>query len=214
MSCLSKRGKQQEITYEDVYGNILDELKSMDLPALTLDSRWLELFYNKKTKEMEKLEKEVNKALKEQGKINDEKRELTQLKQTLLQKIVDNMEADVNSRGAKKVAKSKELVEDINNKLIMVEDRQLSLPDKMRDSNARLMMETLRVLCERTVKNKKEIDELTQYIDATHQELKTKIAMRADMLEENENIYKYLNKCVDRDIVRKYEYMLDEFGEK
>lgn len=189
------------ISYEDVY----NELAAMNIPVLTLDKGWHELFPYGKTKELEALEKKLNNAMKNQGRVNFEKKELKQLKQTLINQIVDNMDAGENSRASKKLEKSKELIEEINDKLILLEDSQLGIPTEIKDANVELLMEGMRELCEKTIDNGEEIDQLEALIEEARLELKKKILLRETKIEENEKINKFLNKTVGKGVVKRYE---------
>lgn len=203
---MSRKAKTQySIEYEQIYS----EIRSKRLPLLTIDNGWHNLFSEGKTKEIERLEKELNDALKGQGKINDERQGLLELKHTLLQQIVENMNAD-DERTAKKMAKSRDLIEEINDKLVLIEDRELDLPSTIRDANANLLMATMDRFCRKALANEREIEELEAIIDRARIEIKKKILQKEEKAEENEIIYKYLDKTVGRGIVDKYERYLKE----
>lgn len=200
------RRADDDIDYDAIY----NELMLMNIPLLTLDKGWHDLFFEGKSKEIEKLERELNNALKSQGRINSEREELNRLKQTLMKQIVDNMDAGDNSKASRKVEKSRDLIEEINDKLILIEDKQLSTPDNIREANTKLLMEGMDELCRRTGKNEEEIDELEGLIENARIELKKKILLRQQKIEENEMINKYLNRTVGRKMVRRYEEYLRE----
>ena len=67
-----------------------------------------------KTKEINRLEEKVNDILKNQGSINSKKSELVKLKKQLMKGIVNNMENSGDKRVQMKMAKSRELINDIN----------------------------------------------------------------------------------------------------
>lgn len=193
-----------EINYETLY----DELRMINMPILTLDKGWHDLFWEGKSKEIQRLEKELTNALKGQGKVKSDREELNTLKKTLMKQIVDNMDAGENSKASKKVEKSKQLIEEINDKLILLEDRQLDLPEEIQDANARLMMAGMKEVLTSAMENNDDIDELESEIEEMKTELKKKILLRRQKIEENEIIYKYLNRTVGRGLVVKYEEYL------
>lgn len=201
---MSKKYKSEEDTREQFFNAV----KKSNIPLLTLDKGWHDLFYEGKPKEIERLEKELNDAIKSQGKINSEKEELNNLKQTLLKQIMDNMDAGENSRASKKIEKSKELIGDINDKLILLEDKQLDAPDIIRTANAKLLMAGMDELCRKNIETKKEIEELEMLIENARIELKKKILLRQQKIEDVERIDKYLTKTVGKDFVMKYEEYL------
>ena len=125
-----------------------------------------------------------------------------------MKQILENMDAEENSAASKKVEKSRQLIDEINDKLILLEDRQLDLPEEIQDANARLMMAGMREVLSTTVQNTEDIEELETEIQEMKAELKAKILLRVQKIEENEVVYKYLNKTVGRGFVRKYEEYL------
>lgn len=196
-------------TYDDIdYEALYNELRLINIPILTLDKGWHDMFPEGKPKEIQRLEKELTTALKGQGKVKNDREELNNLKKTLMKQILENMDAEENSSASKKVEKSRQLIDEINDKLILLEDRQLDLPEEIQDTNARLMMAGMREVLSTTVQNTADIEELETEIQEMKAELKAKILLRVQKIEENEAIYKYLNKTVGRSFVRKYEEYL------
>lgn len=198
------RRENGETGYEEIY----NEIKALRIPVLTLNKNWHDLFFEGKSREIERLEKELNNALKTQGKVNTERIELNQLKQTLMKQILENMDAQENTKESKKVEKSKELIEEINDKLILLEDKGLDVPDEIREANINLLMAGMEELCTKSMKNEGEIEELEEMIKEARIELKKKILLREQKIEEKEAIDKFFNKTVGRHIRRKYEEYL------
>lgn len=198
--------KENEITYEEIYNELLGKY----IPILTLNKKWHDLFFDGKSKEILSLEKELNDLLKGQGKNNTDKEDLTNLKKQLLKEIVANMDAGENSRAAKKIDKSVDLVEDINNKLILVEDRFLSIPNEIQETNTKLLLEGMSELCAKTLQDKEDIENLNQLIEETRIELKKKILLRQQKAEEYERINKFLDNTVGRKFKKKYEEYLNK----
>ncbi len=184
------------------YNALCNELKRTRLPILTLDKRWLNLFEENKSKEIMRLEKELNNAVKVQGRINTERESLKNLKKKLMSEIVVNMDATENSRIAKKMERSKQLIEEINDKLILIEDDELSLPTQIRDANANLATEGVMELCKKNIKNEEDIAYLEKWIEETRIELKKKILLRQKKIEENERINNYLDGTIGRDLIK------------
>lgn len=196
-------------TYDDIdYEALYNELRMINIPVLTLDKGWHDMFLDGKPKEVQRLEKELITALKGQGKVKNDREELNNLKKALMKQILDNMNAEENSIESKKVEKSRQLIDEINDKLILLEDRQLDLPEEIQDTNARLMMAGLKEVLSTTVQNIDDIKELESEIQEMKAELKAKILLRVQKIEENDAIYKYLNRTVGRGFVRKYEEYL------
>ena len=63
-------------------------------------------------------------------------------------------------------------------------------------------------LCQKNIETKKEIEELEKLIENARIELKKKILLRQQKIEDVERIDKYLTKTVGKDFVMKYEEYL------
>ena len=82
------------------------------------------------------------------------------------------------------------------------------MPEEIQDANARLMMAGMNEVLTTALKNTEEANELEEEIEQMRTELKMKILLRQEKLEENEAVYKYLFRTVGRGLVRKYEEYL------
>ncbi len=203
---MARRKREDSISIED----ILELLKSKKLPIFTLDRKWIVLFSgDNRTKELTKLEEKVNKLLKGQGSVNTQKSELMGLKKKLMKGIVDNMDNN-DKRANMKKSKSKELIDDINNKLILLEDEELSLPGSLKEANAELALESLGIMYESTSEFEEDIKELDEWIEQTRIELKEKVALRHEKAEVNEKMKQYMYNTFGGDIVSVYRRYLEE----
>jgi len=207
-----KMRKRKDYEYEDSIENLMETIKKSKLPILTLDKRWLNFFVEEKPDRIVELEKELNYILKSQGNVNSQREDLKRLKKTLMIEIVNNMDPEKDSRAEKKLIKSKELIDDINDKLILIEDRELSIPKSLNETNAILALEGLKVLEEKTRNNNNDIENLTESIEELRIELKKKILLKQKKEEENDKIFSYLNSLFGRDIVRRYQKLEKKDG--
>lgn len=195
------------VTKED----IIELIKKSKMPVLTLDRKWLNLFNTEdKSEEIKTLEKKVNTSLKSQGTINSKRDELIGLKKTLMKEIVSNMDAEENSRARKKVNKSKELIEDINDELLLLQDKELDVPSNINNSNAMLAYQSLEEMYNRIKKNDEDIDSLEKWIDETRIELKKRILIREKKREENELMDKYISDTFHPEVIRQYKKYREE----
>lgn len=196
---------------DELFENIVDLVKRIRLPIFTLDKKWLVLFDgDRKTKEITKLEEKVNKLLKSQGSVNSQREDLIKLKKKLMKGIVTNMDATNNKRVQMKMEKSRDLINDINDKLILLEDEELSLPNELREANAELGVESLKVMIEHIDENDEEIKELDEWIEATREELKEKVALRHDKALVNDKMKEYMYKTFGDEIVSMYKEYMEE----
>lgn len=190
---------------------IIELIKKSRLPVLTLDRKWLNIFNtDEKSDEIAILEKKVNTSLKSQGTINTKRDELIGLKKTLMKEIVSNMDAEENSRARKKVDKSKELIEDINDELLLLQDKELDVPLNINNANALLAYQSLEEIYNKIKKNDDDIDSLEKWIDETRIELKKRILVREKKREENELMDKYISDTFHPEVVRQYKKYREE----
>ncbi len=203
---MARKKKSEGIYIED----ILEMLKSIKLPIFTLDRKWIVLFSgDNKTKEIANLEKKVNAILKSQGAVNSKRSELNSLKKRLMKGIMENMDSNDKKTNAK-MTKSKELIDDINDKLILLEDEELSIPRELRETNAELGLESLAVMYDTVTDADDEIAELDEWIEKTRIELKEKVALRHDKAEITEKMKQYMYNTFGGDIVSMYRRYMEE----
>lgn len=199
---MSKRRESDE--YIDL-DDILEKIKRSKIPALSLDIRWQSLFdFIGKSGKIIKLEKKVNEVMKSRGRINTDKSDLKKVKKKLMQEIMINMDSPESSRANKKVMKSRELIEEINDKLILLEDEELDIPDKLKEANAELALETMSEIFDKYEDNCDDIESLNQWINDTRIELKKRVLLLEKKKEENEKMDKYLSDLLDGEIIREY----------
>ena len=127
-----------------------------------------------------------------------------------MQEIVENKDSPEDSRADKKVKKSKELIDDINDKLILLEDEELDIPDNMAEINAQLMLESMDEILDSYEENEEDIEVLESWIYETRIELKKRVLLLQKKKEENALMEKYLYDMVDSEIVRDYRRYREE----
>lgn len=188
----------------DTYEKIMMRIKNLRLPLLTLDRKWYLLFDENKPKNIQKIEKELNEVIKSQGRIKEEKQKLNTLKQKLLKQIMDNMNAQEDSIGFRKMEKSRDLIEEINDKLILLENDELDIPIQMREKNAELAMETMELFYDDIADDLEEMTQLEQWIKETRIEMKQKIALYEEKLEKTKQVTNYFDNLLGTDITHMY----------
>ena len=184
---------------------ILEKIKRSRIPTLTLDVKWQSIFNTEdKSATIAKLEKQLLEAMKSQGRITNDKTDLKKVKKRLMKEIMENMNSPENSRAEKKVLKSKELIEEINDKLILLEDEELDIPHKIREINAELALKSMSEIFDRYEENLEDIETLQEWVNETRIELKKRVMLLEMKKEENEKMDKYLSELIDGEIIRDY----------
>jgi hypothetical protein len=189
---------------EERYDLILARIRNLRLPLLTLDQKWYRLFSKKKPKTIAETEKNLNEAVKRQGKIREEKSKLNSLKKTLMQDIVQNMNAPEGTKEFKKLEKSRDFIQEINDKIVLLENEELDLPTEIREQNAQLAMDTMEIFYEGISDDLEEIVELERWIKETREELKQKTELYDKKIRQTKNVTDYFDNLLGTDITHMY----------
>lgn len=189
---------------ENRYELILARIKNLRLPLLTLDTKWYSLFGKRKPKSIETLEIELNEVVKSQGRIKEEKAKLNSLKKRLMKEIVNNMNAAEDSDGFRRMEKSRDLIQEVNNKLILLENEELDIPGEIRTKNAELAFETMELFYDTISDDLEEMTELEKWIKETREEMKRKIALYDQKVQSTKKITSYFDNLLGPDITHMY----------
>lgn len=198
---------------EKIENTLIEEkLKGKNVPLLILDKRWLNLFQpHEKTKRLKQLESDLLALVKEQGKLNQDIKDMEKLKKQLLDKIVENMSAAQHSKFVeKKQEKSQELIVEIKEKIQIAEDRLLALPEEIRKTNERLLIEGMQICYERITRNEQVIKEEEAWILNAREVLKEHILVKQDMEIKNQEMYAYMHDMLGREIIEIFDYVQDK----
>lgn len=204
------RGRQQKKT--DAL--LIQLLRKKRLQILTLDEHWHRLFTEEdKTERLKKLEAEVNNLLKKQGQVNTDLKDVKRVKARLMQNIMDNMEGTMGESERtreKRLDKTQKLIREANEKIAQLELQAEEVPGKLEESNRELLEESAALCYERIGRNKKEIDELAEWIEETRTELKRRLVRKQEIEDENSLIYSNLHDMLGPELA---EYFDAEYGE-
>lgn len=200
---MAKKEPKKEIDYKSL-------IRKKKLPILTLDERWHSVFpQESKSHVIRKLEEQVNNQLKKQGKVSNDLKELTKLKATLMNEIVQNMDEMQDERKEalrqKKLEKSRRLIEDINDKLEACQLQQDELPAELRRANEELMLASAEDCYARIQMNEQELVELTAWINKTRIELKRRILIKQEKEDMNQRLYSYLHDMLGPDFMEVFD---------
>lgn len=181
-------------------------LEDKKVPLVTLDNKWYVLFDGDlRTFTLTTLEKKLNKLLRRQGHLFNELKDLEYAKKTLMDKILENMDAtNDNVNGELKVKKlnaSKKLINDLNNKIVSSEKELEELPDKIDKINKTLLVEGMRICYNAMKNNKKSIEEINTWIQNVRVELKKNVVRKQEIQEETNQMYSYMHDILGFKIV-------------
>lgn len=189
--------------------NFIKIAKDRKLPILVLDSRWHELFQdNQKTPSMKELERKLNNLLKKQGKLVYDIKDMKNLKNTLLKEIMDNMEirTDHSEKAKeKKLDRNKQFVTELNGKIDAAMDELSEIPYRIKEVNEALMAESINVFYDRLESNKKNLQDVAEWIAQMREELKRKILIKQDLETVNTMIYAYMHDILGAELMELFD---------
>ncbi len=209
------RRKNKEVLEEEEQISELELLlKKRQIPILTLDARWHQLFPEEnKSDVIKKCESEVNHLLKNRGKTTNEIEELKKLKSKLMQNIVDNMQqadGEDEKQRERMLEKSQQLIKEANRKLNVLEKKQGDIPEQLENANERLLTSTIEECYEKMDSNKEELEEITDWITEIREELKRKLIMKQELEEQNALIYSTLHDMLGAEIMQYFDTIYGE----
>lgn len=173
-----------------------EALTGIQLPILTLDNKWYKLFDGSgMPEEIRKKADELNDLLKKQGRVNSEVKKIKALKKTLLDEIVNLVEA---AKGGDKAAEKtmedhKKLIDQCNDKLAGYDDEMIDLPREIQILNRDLMLMTMEDCYERLQQNARDIEEISKWIDEFRIELKKNVVRKQEKEMISHNLYSYMH---------------------
>ncbi len=174
-----------------------ESLSGKQIPLLVLDQKWHKLFdVSGKPEPIQVLEKCIGEYLSEQARTQADQKDLRKLKTKLMNDIVESMDAaEENSDKAsdKKMAESKRLIEEINEKIAASEDDLLDIPYRIKKANEELMLLTMEYCYNKLRVNSKEVDEINLWVVKIKQELKKNLVIKQAREVNTRFIYHYLH---------------------
>ncbi|NLK74056.1 MAG: hypothetical protein GX288_02055 [Clostridiales bacterium] len=181
---------------------LMSIVKNRKLPIATLDERWYELFpEGEKNSKIVQLEQNLNQLLQRQGQLGNDIKEMKALKKKLMDEIVENMGS------GKKHEQNKKFIEDLNAKIEKASDELLDLPYLIKESNEKLIIESISLCYENLSRNEQEIAKITEWISRMRYELKNKILLKQDIEQKNTNIYSYMHDILGVDLIEEFDQL-------
>ncbi len=188
-------------------------IKNKKLPILTLDTRWHELFPDEiKSSHIKELEHKVNQLLKNQGKMVHDIKDMKKLKKSLVSDILVNMDIknDILSKSKeKKLEQNKRYITEINEKMDIASDKLSELPYEIKEANEELVLESIKSCYDRIHDNQDKLDDITEWIKKTREELKQKILAKHDMEKDMNLIYAYMHDILGPEVIDAFDLKLD-----
>lgn len=180
-------------------------LEGQNLPILTLDPAWHALFAgSQKSTQVKQLERKLTELLKQQGRLNNDNKKMQGQKKLLLSNIFSNMSND-SEAGEHMKGMQKDMVEQINAKVVENEDSLALLPVQIKRVNEELLLETLHCVYEQVDINRERIAVLDGYIENIRADLSRKLLEKQNREEYNHEIFSSLKDLVGMRPIDMYE---------
>ncbi|MDR0220908.1 MAG: hypothetical protein LBI54_05840 [Lachnospiraceae bacterium] len=188
-------------------------LTGKEIPILTLDNKWNQLFVQyKPTFRIKRGAREVNNLLKRQGKLTNDIKDLKKKRKLLMDEIVglaDEVEQG-NSNSEKRLATTKKIIDDCQKKAEKCEQELAELPPKLEAANFNLMLCTMEVCYERFKGNAAQIREIGEWVTKIRSELKEKAVLKRETETANNTLYQYMHQIFGAEVIEIFdmEYLL------
>lgn len=194
-------------------------LAGKKVPILVLDQKWHRLFaVHGKPDEIKQTEADLNALLARQGKLNEDLKQYKKLKTKLMGSIVANMDGttieEQNGEREKKLDADKQLIDETNQKLEEVEDELLEIPNRIKETNLILMLQSMDYFYDKLRVNKAESDEIAEWINQVRVDLKKNIIKKQNRDINNREIYAYLHDIFGPSMLDLFDIRYEEKNEE
>jgi hypothetical protein len=204
---MSRRKKKQQEEEQTLY--FLRALRNKQIPLLTLDARWHDLFPDyRKTGEIKTLEKRLNKLIQKQGQTTNDIKDYEKAKKVLLENMVENMtdghEHDSPIRSMKQ-DRNQKLLKQLEDKMEDARRREKELPDEIAQANKELLVECMQVCYAELMENTYAIEEIDAWVKETREALKDELLKKQDMEMRNTKMYRYMHNLLGAEVVEVFD---------
>ena len=190
--------KKKTFSYEE----IRNLFAHTNVPLVTVDKRWHDLFPDKyKTAKIKSLEANVQSLVKKQGKLVNENKDLKKAKKKLMSDIVKNMEDAKNPV----IKNGKKLMEELNDKITANEDELAKIPYELREANEELMAYSMMECYERMLANQEKVSKIQVWMDEIKEQVKEKKVEQLSLEEDTQKIYSYLHDLVGAEAMNRFD---------
>ncbi len=206
-----QREKKNQKRIDREEEEFLNRFRGVEAPILILDERWLRIFPEAyKTPEIKRAEQELREAFKYQARLTSDMENAEHKKKQLMDRIIRFMNvAQINESEAKKQEKSQEYIKDINEQLSGMEIEYENMPERIRELNEELLVESLRVCYRRMKDNKEQLVMQKQLVQEARDLLQERRERQKELRKENESIFSFMHRVFGSRIIE----VFDEFEE-
>ena len=176
-----------------------EALAGKDIPLVTLDNKWHQLFTQAQTEipaEVLRGEAKLNELIKRQGKLNTESKDIRKVKKKLMTEIMEMADLSGGNPDAateKKMDDNRRLINECNERLDDYARELRLLPEEIAQINHKLMLTTMDICYQRIAENTREIDKIDEWVKDIRIEMKKKLIRKA---ENEQEVLAYTHTCM------------------
>ena len=141
-------------------------------------------------------------------------KELTALKQKLMDNVMQNMQgSEAENRDTlpeRRLKADSRLIDDVNKKLDDAKNLNATLPKKLEEANKTLMLETMQFCYHTMQDNGKVIKEIAEWLEKTREQAKINAMEKANRESVNKQLYSYLHNIFGANIINIFDLKYDE----
>ncbi|MBD5087519.1 MAG: hypothetical protein HDT30_01715 [Clostridiales bacterium] len=211
MKFKGKKRQEEIIDIDESEEKFLEHFRGVEIPILTLDERWLTMFPDgQKSKKVLRLEKDLKEAFKYQAKLAEDLKVAESAKKQLMDRIIRNMKiAQISEEEAMLQEKSQEFIRELNERISKMESQYEVMPQKIKDLNEALLMESLRFCYRKMSANRDNIQKQEVLIQEAKKLLEERTAKKKEMQKQNERMYVFVHHLFGRNVLE----IFNEFDE-
>ncbi len=184
-----------------------EALAGKEIPLLTLDNKWHQLFTQAQTEipaEVQRGEVKLNELIKRQGKLNTESKDIRKVKKKLMTEIMEMADLSGGNPDAateKKMEDNRRLINECNERLEDYARELRLLPEEIAQINHKLMLITMDICYQKIAENTKEIDKIEEWVKDIRIEMKKKLIRKAENEQEVFSLYSYMHDIFGAEVI-------------
>ena len=184
-----------------------EALAGKEIPLLTLDNKWHQLFTQAQTEipaEVQRGEVKLNELIKRQGKLNTESKDIRKVKKKLMTEIMEMADLSGGNPDAateKKMEDNRRLINECNERLEEYARELRLLPEEIAQINHKLMLITMDICYQKIAENTREIDKIEEWVKDIRIEMKKKLIRKAENEQEVFSLYSYMHDIFGAEVI-------------
>ena len=184
-----------------------EALAGKEIPLLTLDNKWHQLFTQAQTEipaEVQRGEVKLNELIKRQGKLNTESKDIRKVKKKLMTEIMEMADLSGGNPDAateKKTEDNRRLINECNERLEDYARELRLLPEEIAQINHKLMLITMDICYQKIAENTREIDKIEEWVKDIRIEMKKKLIRKAENEQEVFSLYSYMHDIFGAEVI-------------